>query len=183
MSDNLTPKEDIQIEEMEISTPSVEQNPVESITSPKILKEHRETIRLKWTGGIGVTDSKAFFMPLSLEIQGPIKSQGNKELKWLFQAGGILLGTVRGPSIGATYIFQTGLKYHFSKTLYGSLKGGAVKAFAKDRVGTAGLFVGSATDILTLEAGLQGFYLGDDQWDLGLIVNYGIVIKKWRSKK
>ena len=175
---------DMQIRGDEVPVPSVkmEQSFTESMTSYQTLENRKEMLRLKWMGRIGVTESKAVFLPLVLEVQGPIMNQKHEKLKWLFQAGGVLLSTFdwrRGLSAGVSSVFQTGLKYDFSKELYGSLKGGAIHILAVDRVWMGGLFFGSKKNALTLEGGIQFFYLGDDQWDFGVSLSIGSVIKKW----
>ena len=180
----ITPVEKVQTKEAEASDSSVEME--QSLTKPtvsqEILKKHRESFRLEWAGGLGIANS-AFFMPLTLEIQGLMMKQGNEELRWLFQGGGILMGwrkSLTVKDIGKTHILQTGLKYHFTKTLYGSLKGGAIKALAADRIWTIGLSLGFAiNNTFTLETGFQVFYPDEDEIDLGAMISLGSAIKSW----
>lgn len=191
---NIIPMEKTQMTEEETSDPSMEtkvpdspketgQNLIESSTSQETLKKHRESLRLEWAGGLGITtEATAFFMPLTLEIQGLMLKQGHEELRWLFQGGGILMGLIGSWTTtdpGLTHILQTGLKYHLSKTLYGSVKGGAIQALKADRIWTIGLFFGSVISIFKFEAGIQVFYPDEGEVDFGVIVSTGSTIKKW----
>ena len=191
---NIIPMEKTRTTEEETSDPAMEikvpdspketgQNPIESSAFPETLKKHRESLFLEWAGGLGITtEATAFFMPLTLEIQGLMLKQGHEELRWLFQGGGILMGRVRFRTIkdtGLTYILQTGLKYQFFKTLYGSVKGGAIQALKTDRIWTVGLFFGSAINSFKFETGIQVFYPDEGEVDFGVIVSMGSTIKKW----
>ena len=80
---------------------------------------------------------------------------------------------------GLTHIFQAGLEYQFSKTLYGSLKGGAIQALQRDRIGTVSLSLGSIINTLTFEAGIQVFYPDEGEVDFGVIFSMGSTITKW----
>ena len=160
------------------SSSKLKQSLPESTAAPKILKKHRETIHLEWAGGISITESSAFLTPLTLEVQGLIMKHLNEEFRWLFQAGGVLLSTLK-LEMGVFPVFQTGLKYHFSKDYYGSLKGGMIGIFPADRMWTGGLFVGSEVDNLIIEGGIQFFYPDDDLFDLGVFISIGSSIKKW----
>ena len=174
-------QQDMPTKEDELPIVKIESGFTETMTSHSIPRSHKEMLRLKWIGGAGITYSTAVFMPLVLEAQGSLMNQSEK-LKWLFQAGGVLLSTFdwrRGVSAGVSSILQTGFKYNLSKELYGSFKGGAIHVLAVDRVWTGGLFFGSEQHALTLEGGIQVFYLGDEQWDLGVSLSIGSVIKKW----
>ena len=190
---NITPVEKAQTKTVEVSDPSVEtkepdlptemgQNLTESTTSWETLKKYRKSLRLEWAGGLGITDS-TFFMPLTLEIKGLMMKTGNKELRWLFQGGGILMGRRRFLAVkdtGLTHILQTGLQYHFTKTLYGSLKGGAIQALEGDRIWIVGLASGFAiNNTFTLEMGFQFFYPDENEIDLGAMISVGSAIKSW----
>ena len=177
---NKTSKKNVQANKAEISGSSLgkQQNVIASKTAPKVLKTHEETIHLEWAGGISITESSAFLIPLTLEVQGLIMKHLNEELRWLFQAGGVLLSTLK-LEMGVFPVFQTGLKYYFSKDYYGSLKGGMIGIFPSDRIWTGGLFVGSKVDNLIIEGGVHFFYPGDDLFDIGVFISLGSSIKKW----
>lgn len=152
------------------SSPASQQN--------TIAQTPRETIHLEWTGGISATASSAFLIPVTLEVQGLIMKHLNEEFRWLFQAGGVLLSTLK-LEMGIFPIFQTGLKYYFSKDYYGSFKGGMIGIFPTDRIWTGGLFVGSKVDNLIIEGGVHFLYPGDDLFDIGVFISLGSTIKKW----
>ena len=177
---NKISKKETQTNKTEISGSSLgeQQNVTAPKMAPKVLKPQRETIHLEWAGGISITESSAFLIPLTLEVQGLIMKHLNEEFRWLFQAGGVLLSTLK-LEMGIFPVFQTGLKYHFSKDYYGSLKGGMIGIFPADRMWTGGLFVGSKVDNLIIEGGVQFFYPGDDLFDIGVFISLGSSIKKW----
>lgn len=180
-NDSIAPSGNIQAKKnaAPISSVEIEPNLTESY---QVLKNHKEMLRLEWMGGMGIANSKAFLIPLTLKIQGPVTGQQNDSLKWSLQAGGVFLSTFDWEK-GISYILQPGLKYNFSNKFYGSFKGGAIHILSADRVWTGGLFFGSESNILTLEGGIQVFYLSDNEWDFGIGLNIGTVIKKWWVEK
>lgn len=167
-----------------IPSEEMEQNPLETLTSHQFMEDRKEWIRLEGIGGLSVTETKAFTVPLALEIQGLLIGQKIEELKWLLQIGGVALGTVTSGTwiVGVSSLLQVGLKYRFSEEFYGSFKGGAIHIHAADRVWTGGLFFGQEMGAFIIEGGIQSFYLGDRQWDLGVGVSIGFIIRKWQLK-
>ena len=87
-----------------------EQNLSGPMTYYEALEKYRETARLEWVWGIGVTPGKLMWSPLALEVHIPVIQQ-NTKLKWLFQAGGTLLLVSDFPNTGKfiSSIFQNGL--------------------------------------------------------------------------
>lgn len=137
-----------------------------------------KNIHTGWFGGLGWINSVAFFLPLTLEIQGPILTHFNEEFRWLFQAGGVLLSTFK-LEMNVFPLFQTGLKYQFSKKFYGSLKGGLIGVMPGDRMWTGGILIGTQIEPVTIEGGIQFFYPDEDHFDHGLIISVGSPLKIW----
>ena len=176
-----TSKADAQINKNEASaaTMDIKQTSNESTAYHKdLLKNYNKTIHLEWLGGLGMTNSVAFFLPLTLEAQALILNHHNGELRWLFQVGGILLSTLK-LEMNVFPLLQTGLKYHFSKKFYGSLKGGLIGVKPGDRMWTGGILIGTQIETVTIEGGIQFFYPDEDYYDHGIIFNMVSPIKLW----
>lgn len=185
------------------SLTGLEHSFTEPLTYYEALAQYREAARLEWIWGVGLTKEITFLMPLALEIQVPVIQEDGR-FKWLFQAGGTLYMFRATRRLTADYsgrldtkfesggivvvpVFQTGLKYNFSKQAYGSFRVGPLGLLTgpfPPILWTGGLFFGFGSDLLTTEIGLQSFYLvPEDIWDFGVVVSIGSVLKKWWSKK
>jgi len=174
---------------IEDSLPSLaefEQNSTGLMTYYEALEKYREIARLEWVWGIGFTSGEIMWsFPLALEVHVPVVQQ-NPNFKWLFQAGGGLL-VVSDFLYSRTFVssmFQTGFKYDFSKTVYGSFKGGAFGLLSSQLIPFGGFFLGfGGANYLTMDIGIQFLRLDDGFWDWGVNIDVGLVIKKWWAKK
>lgn len=210
-------KENVQVEraiqtkdKSEAPVPPVElkQNLLELMTYPEALEKYREAARLEWMGGVGVSSfEEVIFFPLVLEIQGSL-NRSYERLKWLFQAGGILLKfpvrkvelvdvvlrrrevRLAGGELIVAPLLQAGLRYNFSRGAYGSLTAGPFVAFGDPDpfpvvLWTGGLLFGFGfgSDSFTMELGIQPFYQNRRSWDFGCVVNIKSVLKKWWSER
>ena len=175
----------------------------EPLTYYEALDRYKKVASIEWAMGLGLTAEFFTFAPMVLEFHVPIVSVDPK-LTVLFQAGTILAetrswvvpvsrisGLEEGPKrfisskMRMFPIFQAGLKRRFSNQLYASFKLGPVGLFDDLNLWTGGLFFGADSfGGLTLEVGLQPFYLPDEGlWDFGMVMNMGLVLKNWWSLK
>ena len=110
----------------------LDSSPQELLTYYEALEKYRESARLEWKLGMELAiegDNLNVLIPVLLEVQTPIVKE-NENLKWLLQGGPMMNFAVSLYDDKKTspleVLFQTGLRYNFSSTLYGTITGGPV---------------------------------------------------------
>ena len=162
----------------------------QQLTYYEALKKYRETARLEWKWGMGVSVATAtgyadfIHSPLLLELQMSFAGM-DERLKGLIQAGGMYIVNTQNNFDYLLFPLQAGLKYSFSHPYYVSLRGGPLfpvgGAFPPPLTGE--LALGFENDVLTMEIALQRLMISHTGrltgvgWEV--VFSIGGVLKKW----